>query len=902
MSERWVYGFDQLDEARAAVDGDWDAVRGLLGGKGAGLGDMASMGVPVPPGFTVTTVACNQFIAEGRLPDGVWEEVLEAMDAVETATGRRYGSSENPLLVSVRSGGKFSMPGMMDTILNVGMNDDVARAMVARTGDERFVNDLHRRFVQMHATVVLGMDGEPFEHILREARRIHDVDNDADLPADALRETVEAFRAHVAARSARPFPDDPLDQLRQAVEAVFASWDSGRAVDYRRAAGIADDLGTAVNVQAMVFGNTGENSGSGVVMSRDPSTGASHLTGDYLVNAQGEDVVAGSRATDSIEELADDFPEGASELSEIADRLERHYRDMQDMEFTIEDGRLWLLQTRNGKRTAEAAARIAVDMANDELITRSEAVQRVTPDQVDFFLHPQFDPVELAKHTVIAQGLNVSPGAAVGVVAFDPDLAQRWGDEGRQVLLVRQETKPDDVHGMLAAVGILTTSGGRTSHAALVARQFGKPAVTGASEIEIDMNHRALSVGSDVVNEGEWLSIDGTAGTVYAGKVDTVDPDLDNEWLNTLLSWADEIRTLGIRANADDPTEAARARAYGAGGIGLCRTEHMFFDPERLPIMQQMITAPALVEQREAIDALLEFQREDFVGIFEAMDGLPVVIRLLDPPLHEFLPSWQELHRRTSDLQLRLIKAADLATVESLIDELTANRELLSQVESLRESNPMLGVRGVRLGLRMPDLTRMQATAIIEGALRVAEAGGDPHPYIMVPLVSHANELARQREVIEEAAEAAMKRADRRVPYEVGAMIEVPRAALTADAIAEHADFVSFGTNDLTQMTFAISRDDAEASFLLSYLDERILSANPFATIDVDGVGRLMRMALEGARSTRPDIITGVCGEHGGDPASIEMCHQMGLDYVSCSVYRIPVARLAAAQATLAGA
>ncbi len=901
MATRWVYGFENLDAAKAAVDDDWDRVRGLLGGKGANLADMASLGIPVPPGFTITTEACNAFTAAGgELPEGLWDEVVEAMHVVEKTAEHTYGSDEDPLLVSVRSGAKFSMPGMMDTVLNVGMNDAVARAMIAKTGDERFVLDSYRRFVQMYSIVVLGLDSEPFEHVLREQRGQHGVSNDADLPVDALQATVDAFKAQVERRSSIPFPTDPMEQLRLAIEAVFGSWNSKRANDYRRASNIPDDLGTAVNIVAMVYGNTGDRSATGVVMSRDANTGEAQLEGDYLINAQGEDVVAGNRPTKPISELADDLPAAAAELADIARRLEQHYRDMQDMEFTIEDERLWLLQTRTAKRTAQAAVRVAVDQANEGLITRAEAVQRVTPQQIDVFLHPQFDAKDLARLTPVAHGLNVSPGAAVGVVALDPDLAERWAGEGRAVLLVRHETKPDDVHGMLAAVGILTSAGGRTSHAALVARQFGKPAVTGAAAIDIDLNSRSFSVGDTVVHEGDWVSIDGTTGEIYVGEVSTVAPDLDNEWLTTLLGWADEFRTLGVRANADEPAEAARARSYGASGIGLCRTEHMFFDPERLPLVQRMITAPTLVEQREAIDALLEFQREDFVGIFEAMDGLPVIIRLLDPPLHEFLPSWEELHRKTTDLQLRLAHAADLVTVETLVDELSDTRAMLSRVEALHESNPMLGLRGVRLGIKMPDLTRMQTRAIIEAALRVAADGGDPQPEIMVPLVSHANELARQRQLIEETAEAAMDAAGQRIEYQIGTMIEVPRAALTADAIAEHADFLSFGTNDLTQTTFAISRDDAESSFLLDYLAERILPENPFASIDPDGVGRLMRIALEGARSTKAHISTGVCGEHGGDPTSIAMCHEMGLDYVSCSAYRIPVARLAAAQAALA--
>ena len=898
---RWVYGFDEIDAARAAVDDDWDRVRGLLGGKGANLADMASLGVPVPPGFTITTEACNAFIAgDGALPDGLWDEVLAAVRAMEEGTGKTYGGTDNPLLVAVRSGAKFSMPGMMDTVLNVGLNDEVAAAMIERTGDERFVLDSHRRLVQMFATVVLGMDGDPFEETLREHRGTHGVINDADLPPEALRSTVDAFRAHVRARSATPFPEDPYDQLRLATEAVFHSWNSRRAFDYRRAAKIADDLGTAVNVVAMVFGNTGTNSGTGVLMSRNPTSGEPKLEGDYLLNAQGEDVVAGNRETKPIEQLGEDLPAAAEELGAIARRLEEHYREMQDMEFTVEDGTLWLLQTRTGKRTAQAAVRIAVDMADEGLITKAEAVGRVTPDQVDFFLHPQFSPESLADLNAVAQGLNVSPGAAVGVVAFDPDLAERWGREGRDVVLVRHETKPDDVHGMLAATGILTSSGGRTSHAALVARQFGKPAVTGASAIDIDMSSRTLTVGNDTLHEGEWISIDGTSGNIYLGKVETVAPDLDNEWLTTVLGWADEFRTLGVRANSDEPEDAARARSYGAEGIGLCRTEHMFFDPERLPIVQRMITAPNLAERKEALDEMREFQRADFAGLFEAMDGLPVILRLLDPPLHEFLPSWEELHRHQTDLQLRLVRAADLETVERLVRELSEVHEMLGRVEALRETNPMLGLRGVRLGITMPEITRMQARAVFEAAIEVADRGGDPKPEIMVPLVSEATELARQRQLIDEVAEAVFAEAGRRVEYQVGTMIEVPRAALTSEDIAEHADFLSFGTNDLTQTTFAISRDDAEQAFLLQYLADKILTENPFASIDAKGVGRLMGIALDGARSTKPAIETGVCGEHGGDPASIALCHEMGLTYVSCSAYRIPVARLAAAQAALA--
>jgi pyruvate,orthophosphate dikinase len=900
MSERWVYGFDELPLARAAVGGDWDEVRGLLGGKAANLADMVELGVPVPPGFTITTRACNEYSATGRFPDGMWEEVVAALGRVEAALSQRYGGDADPLLVAVRSGAKFSMPGMMDTVLDVGQNDDVVAAMTARTGDERFALDCYRRLIQMFSTVVLEVEGDAFEDRLRAERDAAGAESDSELPVDVLRDVVAGFLSHVVEATGRPFPSDPYEQLRLAIEAVFRSWGSKRATDYRRAAGIPDDLGTAVTVVAMVYGNTGQGSGTGVAMSRDATTGEARLEGDYLINAQGEDVVAGNRATRPLTGLAEDLPEAASELAEIAQRLERHHRDMQDMEFTVEDGKLWLLQTRTGKRTAQAAVRIAVDMAQEQLITREEAVRRITPDQLEVLLHPRFSPAALAAAVPLGTGLNVSPGAAVGMAVFDPDRAEQWAAEGRDVVLVRHETKPDDVHGMLAAVGVLTASGGRTSHAALVARQFGKPAVTGAAGVVIDVAARSFTVGSAVVREGDWLSLDGSTGAFYAGRLDTSAAELDDPWLTTILGWADELRRLEVRANADEADDAALARSFGATGIGLCRTEHMFFAPERLPIVQRMIMAADDAAQKEAIESLRQHQREDFLGLLRVMGGLPVKIRLLDPPLHEFLPSWEDLQRRSTALELALAEGGDAAARSSLERELADTRALLARVESLREANPMLGLRGVRLGLKMPDLIRMQTTSIIEAALAVAAEGGDPRPEIMVPLVGHANELAAQRKVIDEAADAAMTAAGRRVRYTVGTMIEVPRAALTAAAIAEHADFLSFGTNDLTQMTYGISRDDAEAGFLRRYIEEGILPDNPFSTIDRDGVGRLMEIAVEEARRARPGIECGICGEHGGDPASIELCEELGLAYVSCSSYRVPVARLAAAHAALA--
>jgi pyruvate, orthophosphate dikinase len=898
--KRWLYRFDELDEVLERVGNDWDRARGLLGGKGANLADMTRLGIPVPPGFVVTTDACNSYMAaEGALPDDLWNQVVEAMAHLEQVTGKRFGDPANPLLVACRSGAKFSMPGMMDTVLDIGLNDAVAAGMIEATGNERFVLDSYRRLLQMFGGVVLGVPEDVFESTLRSLRHHRGVGSDAELPAADLRTAVEAFKAALARHATVAFPMEPLEQLRLAVQAVFESWRSKRAHDYRIASHIPHDLGTAVNVVAMVFGNRDDQGATGVAMSRDATTGEDRLEGDYLMNAQGEDVVAGIRPTLPIANLAVDLPEVAARFAQIAKQLETHYGDMQDMEFTVEAGELWLLQTRNGKRTAQAAVRIAVDLAREGLITREEAVLRVAPEQIDFFLHPQFARAALDHARPLAAGLNVSPGAAVGVVALDPDLAVRWAAEGRDVLLVRPETKPDDVHGMLAAVGILTSSGGRTSHAALVARQFGKPAVVGATGIDIDLGGRTVTVGTQVMKEGEWLSVDGTTGRVYAGKIETTDPDLDNPWLATLLGWADEFRTLGVRANADDPVEAERARRYGAAGIGLCRTEHMFFAPDRLPIMQRMITAPTTAERREAIDALFPLQRDDFVGLFREMAGHPVIIRLLDPPLHEFLPSFDELSTRAADLRLRLVRAGNLDAVDALVDELTEVKALRARVEDLREVNPMLGLRGVRLGLKIPELMAMQTRAIVEAALSVKREGLDVQAEIMVPLVGHASEMAAARAVIETEMGSVFEASGQSLAIPIGTMIEVPRAALTAGEIARHADFFSFGTNDLTQMTMGMSRDDAEAEFLLAYLADELIPENPFRSIDEQGVGRLIELAVAEGRAARPELQIGICGEHGGDPASIALMQRFGLDYVSCSAYRVPVARLAAAHAAL---
>ncbi len=903
MGTKWVYRFDEIDAAQKAVGGDWGDVRSLLGGKGANLGDMARLGIPVPPGFTITTEGCNAFIdSDGQLPEGLWDQTLAALTSLEEVTGKKFGDPSRPMLVACRSGAKFSMPGMMDTVLDIGLNDSVVEKMAETTGDRRFVLDSYRRLIQMFGGVVLGVPDQPFEAVLAAKRQARGVANDAELSSADLRDVIEAFQAIIARLGTAPFPTDPMVQLRMAVEAVFESWRGKRAHDYRVAAHIPHDLGTAVNVVTMVFGNMGEDSATGVAMSRDATTGEPRLEGDYLINAQGEDVVAGIRATSPIEELAGDMPEMASQFASIAKQLEQHHRDMQDMEFTVERGHLWILQTRAGKRTAQAAVRIAVDLVNEGLITKQEAVLRVSPDQIDFFLHPQLSRSAIASATPLTTGLNVSPGAAVGTVAFDPDLAERWGKEGRQVVLVRSETKPNDVHGMLASEGVLTSSGGRTSHAALVARQFGKPAVVGATHIEIDMSGRCMTIGTKEIHEGEWVSVDGTTGHVYAGRLDTTDPDIDNEYLTTLLDWADEFRVLGVRANADDPVEAARARSYGAEGIGLCRTEHMFFDKDRLPIMQRMITSPTRIERREAVDALLPFQRSDFTGLFRAMDGQPVIIRLLDPPLHEFLPSFDDLTRNASDLQIQLMNAKDLPTVDGLLTELNEVRSLLQRVDEVREANPMLGLRGVRLGLRIPELTRMQTRAIAEAALTAKNEGVHVMAEIMVPLVSHASEMAAARALIEDEMKTVFDEQHDSVEIPIGTMIEVPRAALTAAEIAEHAEFFSFGTNDLTQMTMAMSRDDAEAGFLVMYAREGITSTNPFQTLDLEGVGRLMKLAVDGGRTTNPDLPVGICGEHGGEPASIAFAHAIGLDYVSCSAPRVPVARLAAAHAALAAA
>ncbi len=894
-STKWVYLFDEVSQAEEYVGGNWEKVRGLLGGKGANLADMTRIGVPVPPGFTATTEACNIYSATGEFPDGLWDQTLHAIKVIEEQTGKVFGSNENPLLVSVRSGAKFSMPGMMDTVLNLGMNDETVQALVALTGDERFAYDSYRRFVQMFGSVVMNIDDEAFEDHLTEVKKAKGVALDTDLSADDWKNITAEFQRIYKAEVGEAFPQAPYDQLRLAMEAVFKSWGAKRATDYRNAAGIAHDLGTAVNVVTMVFGNMGNDSGTGVAFTRNPSTGESILFGDYLLNAQGEDVVAGIRTPKPIATLQDENPQVFEEFITIANKLENHYREMQDVEFTIERGKLWMLQTRNGKRTARAAVRIAVEMAEDGLISREEAVLRVAPAQVSQLLHPQFDLNDKEQATengrMIGTGVNASPGAAVGIVAFDADLAEKWGKAGRDVIMVRPETKPDDVHGMLSSKGILTSRGGATSHAAVVARQFGTPCVAGAEDLDIDVRNRVMKVDDHVIREGEVISLDGATGEVFVGEINMVEPDFEREdYLQKLLSWSDMFRRLNVYGNADYPADARRARDFGARGIGLCRTEHMFFAEERLPIVQAMILSePNSEEEAEHLEQLLPFQQDDFYGIFKAMEGLPVIIRLIDPPLHEFMPDHENLALRAAGLRLMDDRPNELARIE----------ELMVAVESLREFNPMLGFRGVRLGMLRPNINAMQVRAIFTAACQLVLEKRDVKPEIMIPVTSVSTEVAYIKELVDRVAREVMDEIGVEVEYKVGTMIELPRAAITADQMAEHAEFFSFGTNDLTQTTFGISRDDAEGKFLLDYVERGIIAENPFQVLDREGVGYLVKLGVEKGRAARPELEVGICGEHGGEPKSIAFCHEVGLDYVSCSPFRVPIARLAAAHAAL---
>ncbi len=852
----------------------------LLGGKGANLAEMTKLGLPVPPGFTITTDACKAYMAaDDTIPDGLMDEVAEALAALETKMGKRLGDATDPLLVSVRSGAAFSMPGMMDTVLNLGLNDVSVGGLAQQTDNPRFAYDSYRRFVQMFAKIVLDVDGAKFEHALEQLRTERGVETDPELSAEDLQGLADRFKAIVLAEAGIEFPQDPKDQLQLAIEAVFRSWNSERAGIYRKMEKIADDLGTAVNVQTMVFGNKGDDSGTGVAFTRNPATGENAPYGDFLKNAQGEDVVAGIRTTEPLDAMGNEFPECHQQLLELMQTLQRHYRDMCDIEFTIEQGRLFLLQTRVGKRTAAAALRMAVEMEEEGLIDRREAVLRVQPAQLDQLLHPQFDPK--AAYTAVTKGLNASPGAAVGRVYFTADLAEHHHELGEDVILVRPETSPDDLHGMIAAEGILTSRGGLVSHAAVVARGMGTPAVCGANELQIDVDGGSFEVNGQVVRQGEVISINGTTGEVVIGEVAVVTPDPGGHF-ETILSWADGFRRMRVRTNADLPHDAQVARKFGAEGIGLCRTEHMFLG-DRLPLVQRFILADSPVEEEEALAELEKLQRSDFEGIFEAMDGLPVTIRLLDPPLHEFLPDVEELLIRDAKGELD-----------------GEGRRLLAAAQLWREANPMLGTRGCRLGIVKPGLYRMQARAILEAAVARVRAGGDPQVEIMIPLIVTEPELALLNDWVREVAGDVLSAADDvTVDYLVGTMIETPRAAIVADEIAEVAEFFSFGTNDLTQMTFGFSRDDVEGRFMSEYLEYKLLRANPFETLDQEGVGQLVRMGVERGRATRPSIKLGICGEHGGDPASVEFCEQVGLDYVSCSPYRVPIARLAAAHASL---
>ncbi len=858
-----------------------------LGGKGAGLAEMTNAGVPVPPGFTITTEVCNLFYELGkRVPDGLDNEMREYMKKVEDALGGnfKFGDVDRPLLVSVRSGSKFSMPGMMDTVLNLGLNGQTIQGLIRRTGNERFAWDAYRRFIQMFGNVVMGIEKEVFEHIIQDVKKKKKVKLDIELTAEDLKGLVERFKSKVKQVMKRDFPQDPWEQLTMARDAVFGSWNNPRAITYRKLNDIPGNLGTAVNVQSMVFGNMGETSATGVGFTRDPSTGAKVFYGEYLTNAQGEDVVAGIRTPHPIADLEKEMPQVYRQLHDITTRLEKHYRDVQDFEFTVQGGTLFMLQTRTGKRTAQAAVKIAVDMVSEGLIAKEEAVLRVEPASLDQLLHPIIDPK--ARIEVIAKGLPASPGAASGKVVFTADEAVKQAKKDK-VILVRPETTPDDIHGMDAAKGILTARGGMTSHAAVVARGMGKPCVAGCESIRVDLKAEKFSVGKYTVKMGDWITIDGGTGRVIIGKVPTKDPEVSGDF-GTLMKWADEARTMGVRANADIPRDARMAIQFGAEGIGLCRTEHMFFAEDRLSIVQQMILADTTEGREKALARLLPMQRSDFKGLFETMDGLPVTIRLLDPPLHEFLPKREEL---MVEIAVMRVKRASKAAI-------TKKEKLLHRVEELHEFNPMLGHRGCRLGIVFPEITRMQTRAIIEAACDVVKKGKKVVAEIMVPLVGIKKELQNQKDLIKTTADEVMKKKGVTVEYSVGTMIELPRAAVIADEIAKEAEFFSFGTNDLTQTTFGFSRDDA-GKFIAYYTDNSIMEKDPFQTLDQEGVGLLVKMGVEKGRSTRSNLKVGICGEHGGDPASVEFCYRAGLNYVSCSPYRVPIARLAAAHAKL---
>ena len=869
---KYVYSFNE---------GSKD-MRNLLGGKGANLAEMTNIGLPVPFGFTITTEACRKYTEDGgKLSQEIIDEVWEHLAELEEVMGKKFGDNENPLLVSVRSGAPISMPGMMDTILNLGLNDVAVEGLAKKTGNDRFAYDSYRRFIQMFGDVVMEIKKSNFDAVFDGQKKKAGVEFDVELTTEDLKEVIKGYKEVVKRELGREFPQDPKEQLLEAIKAVFRSWNNERAILYRKMYDIPDSLGTAVNVQSMVFGNSGNNSGTGVAFTRNAATGENKLYGEFLVNAQGEDVVAGIRTPQPIAEMKEKFPEVYAQFEKIANTLEGHYRDMQDMEFTVEDGKLFMLQTRNGKRTAAAAVKVAVDLVNEGLIDKDTAVMRVEPEQIDQLLHPVFDTDELKKATAVAKGLPASPGAATGLIYFSADDAAAAAEEGKKVILVREETSPEDLAGMAAAEGILTARGGMTSHAAVVARGMGKCCVSGCKDIVVDEAAKTMTIGDKVYKEGDSISLNGSDGSVYAETIKTLAPELSGDF-GQIMEWADEARTLKVRTNADNPRDAQQAVKFGAEGIGLCRTEHMFFEDERIPKIRRMILADNEEDRREALAGLLPYQKEDFKGIYKAMGDRPVTIRLLDPPLHEFLPKTDE------DIK-------QLSEQFGIPYEKVVNKTL-----ELHEFNPMLGHRGCRLAITYPEIAEMQTEAIITAALEVRKEDGlDVVPEIMVPLVGHVNELKFVKKTIVEVADRLIAESGDDMKYMVGTMIEIPRAALTADEVAQEAEFFSFGTNDLTQMGFGFSRDDTGA-IIKEYVDKGILEADPFQSLDQTGIGKLVRMAVEGGKKTRPNIKLGICGEHGGDPASVHFCHEVGLNYVSCSPFRVPIARLAAAQAAIA--
>ncbi len=870
MAEKWVYLFR---EGNATM-------RDLLGGKGAGVAEMTKAGIPVPPGFTITTRACNAYSDSGKqFPEGMWEQVREGLKEIEAQTGKKFGDPENPLLVSVRSGAKFSMPGMMDTVLNLGLNKQTLEGLATLTNNPRFAQDAYRRFIQLFGKIVLGVDGDKFEDEMEKAKG-HGERQDTDLSAEELAEISEVFKKIIKEEKGVDFPEEPLEQLRQAIAAVFDSWNGRRAVDYRRVNKIPDDLGTGVNVQTMVFGNMGSDSATGVAFTRNPSTGDSALFGEYLVNAQGEDVVAGIRTPQPIAKLKEDMGAVYQQFHDIAQHLEGHYKDVQDVEFTIERGKLWMLQTRTGKRTAAAAVKIAVDLVNEGVISKETAVQRVDPAAIDQLLHPMIDPEKREDVTALTTGLPASPGAATGKAVFHPDEAEELAATGEKVILIRNETAPEDFHGMVAAQAILTARGGMTSHAAVVARGMGKPCVAGAGDLRIDYSTKSLTVNGAAIKQGDWVTLDGASGEVFAGQLPTIQPKLSGDFA-TLMSWADDVRKAGVRANADTPHDASVAREFGAEGIGLCRTEHMFFEGDRIDAVREMIIADTEEDRRKALAKIEPLQQGDFEGIFKAMAPYPVTIRTLDPPLHEFLPHTD-------------------AEIEELAGKLGVDaKKVKGRVDMLREANPMLGFRGCRLGIIYPEITEMQARAIFKATVAVRKEGVEVHPEVMIPLVGSINELKIQADLVRRVAKEVQEESGDQFDYMVGTMIELPRAALVADQIAQIAEFFSFGTNDLTQTTMGLSRDDA-GTFLPLYIERKVIKDDPFQTIDQEGVGQLVQIGTERGRGTNANLKIGICGEHGGDPASVDFFIQTGLNYVSCSPFRVPIARLAAAQSALA--